>query len=232
MNILIVDDEPLARTRLRRLLIEQNWPLHSEASNATEALALVNKSLPDLVFLDVDMPGISGLEVASELNKLPIAPAIIFVTAHPEHALEALQLNAAGYLVKPVSAANLQKVLAQIGRLNKVQLQKQQLTKISYQLAGTLKTIDLESVYYFSAEEKYTKMVFKGGTALIEQSLKQLEALYPTQLLRIHRNTLINKHQLVALHTQANGSHSVELMHCGEQLAVSRRELKTVKMAL
>lgn len=232
MNILIVDDEPLARARLKRLLINQNWPFHHEASNANEALALVKKCPPDLVFLDVDMPGMNGLEVASELNKLPIAPAIIFVTAHPEHALDALQLNAAGYLVKPVSAVNLENVLAQVGRLNKVQLQKQHGTKISYQLGGTLKSINIESVYYFCAEEKYTKMVFKDGEALIEQSLKQLVDSYPVQLLRIHRNTLINRHRLVALHTHTDGSHFVELQGCSEHLSISRRELKAVKQAL
>lgn len=139
MNVVIVDDEPLARARLVRLLAAQNIVVQNEASNGAEALALSKLNQPDLVFLDVDMPGINGLEVANELNKFAVPPAIVFITAHPEHALDALQLNAAGYLVKPVSAQSLQKVVEQLGRLNKVHIQKQQTAKIMYQLAGTLK---------------------------------------------------------------------------------------------
>lgn len=232
MNVVIVDDEPLARARLVRLLAAQNIVVQNEASNGAEALALSKLNQPDLVFLDVDMPGINGLEVANELNKFAVPPAIVFITAHPEHALDALQLNAAGYLVKPVSAQSLQKVVEQLGRLNKVHIQKQQTAKIMYQLAGTLKSIEMEGIYYFAAEEKYTKMVFKGGSALIEQSLKQLETLYPTHVLRVHRNTLVNKNKVVALHSLSSGSHAIELQNCQELLAVSRRELKTVKSTL
>lgn len=232
MNVLVVDDEPLARARLLRLLAEHNIIVQGEARNGSEALSMVKKTPPDLVFLDVDMPGIDGLEVASELNKLAIPPAIIFITAHPEHALDALQLSAAGYLVKPISAQSLQTALEQVGRLNRAHLQKQQTTKVAYQLAGTIKSVALESIYYFNAEQKYTKMVFEGGEALIEHSLKQLEALYPTFVLRIHRNTLVNKHKVVALHTQSNGAHALELQHCAERLPVSRRELKAVKAVI
>ncbi|GAA58879.1 two-component system, LytT family, response regulator AlgR [Pseudoalteromonas sp. BSi20652] len=184
------------------------------------------------MLLDVDMPGINGLEVAKELNKLTIPPAIVFVTAHPEHALNALQLSAAGYLVKPISEQALQTVLEQVGRLNKAHLQKQQAVKISYQLAGTLKSVEMDAIYYFNAEEKYTKMVLKGAEALIEQSLKQLELLYPAYVLRIHRNTLVNKSKIIALHSQSNGNHAIQLQGCDELLPVSRRELKTVKNAL
>jgi two-component system response regulator AlgR len=203
-----------------------------EACNGNEALLLAKKTHPDLVFLDVDMPGKNGLDVARELNELAIPPAIIFITAHPQHALDALQLSAAGYLVKPVSQQSLQKALNQLGRLNKVHMQKQQVTKLTYLLAGTLKSVDMESIYYFNAEEKYTKMVFKGGYAFIEQSLKQLEILYPACVLRIHRNTLVNKNKVVALHSQRNGGHAIELQDCEALLPVSRRELKTVKSIL
>jgi len=233
LNILIVDDEPLARARLKRLIAtNKNMTVIAEASNGNEALTQVKKVVPDLVLLDVDMPGINGLEVAKELNKLIIPPAIIFVTAHPEHALNAIQLSAAGYLVKPISEQALQTVLEQVGRINKAHLQKQQAVKISYQLAGTLKSVEMDSIYYFNAEEKYTKMVFKGAEALIEQSLKQLEILYPSLVLRIHRNTLINKSKIIAVHSQGNGNHVIQLQGCDELLPVSRRELKTVKNSL
>ena len=215
MNVVIIDDDPLARARIKRLLQHNEHILvQGEGDNGAQGLALIKQVQPDLVFLDIDMP------------------AIVFVTAYPEHALDALQLSAAGYLVKPVTEQALDKVLAQVGRLNKAHMQTQQSTKISYQLGGTIKSIELDLVYYFNAQEKYTNMVFEGGEALIEQSLKQLEQRFPTQLLRIHRNTLINKQRLVALHTLNSGVHSVELAGCKEQLNVSRRELKTVKNIL
>ena len=113
MKVLIVDDEPLARARLQRLLAHYPDYNHAaQASNGNEALQQVKLQAPDIVFLDVDMPAMSGLEVATQLNKLSVPPAIIFVTAHPEHALEALQLSAAGYLVKPVTEQNLAKTIA------------------------------------------------------------------------------------------------------------------------
>lgn len=233
MNVVIIDDEPLARARIKRLLLINNdITVLGEADNGAQALTLINQTQPDLVFLDVDMPTLNGLEVAEQLNKLSMPPAIIFVTAHPEHALDALQLSAAGYLVKPVTQSSLNKALEQVGRLNKAHVQKQQSTKISYQLGGTLKSVELDNVLYFNAQEKYTNMVFKDGEALIEVSLKQLEQLYPTQLLRIHRNTLVNKSKLLALHTPSAGIHSVELTGCAQQLTVSRRELKAVKNIL
>ena len=123
-------------------------------------------------------------------------------------------------------------MLKQVGRLNKVHIQKQQNVKISYQLAGTLRSVDINDVLYFSAEEKYTKMIFCGGEALLEQSLKQLELQFPTHILRIHRNTLVNKQKVIALHSKANGNHMSELQGCSELLPVSRRELKLVKNSL
>ncbi|MEI8652391.1 LytTR family DNA-binding domain-containing protein [Pseudoalteromonas sp. Hal273] len=233
MNVLIVDDEPLARSRLIRLLAhDKRIVVQGEASNGNEALVLAKKQTPDLIFLDVDMPGMNGLQVANELNSLTLPPAIVFITAHSEHAFDALQLSAAGYLVKPITEQSLQKVLKQVGRLNKVHIQKQQNVKVSYQLAGTLRSVDINDVLYFSAEEKYTKMIFSGGEALLEQSLKQLELQYPAYVLRIHRNALVNKQKVIALHSKGNGNHMIELQGCSELLPVSRRELKLVKNTL
>ncbi|TMP10330.1 DNA-binding response regulator [Pseudoalteromonas sp. S3178] len=233
MNVLIVDDEPLARMRLSRLLAHnKNIVIKGEAGNGNEALLLIKKYAPDLIFLDVDMPGLNGLQVANELNNLALPPAVVFITAHSEHALDALQLSAAGYLVKPVTEQSLVKVLDQVGRLNKAHVQKQHPTKISYQLGGTIKSVELDNVYYFNAQEKYTNMVFEGGEAFIEASLKQLESQYPAQLVRIHRNTLVNKSKLLSLNSHSTGVHNVELMGCKTHLTVSRRELKTVKKIL
>ena len=234
MNALIVDDEPLARARLKRLLSQSHTSIQvqGEAGNGNEALIKIKKLQPDLVFLDVDMPGLNGIEVANQLNSFAVPPAIIFITAHPEHALDALQLNAAGYLVKPISVKSLQHALQQLGRLNRVHLQQQQAEKVTYQLAGTIRSVEIESIFYFNAEEKYTKVVFDQGEALIEDSLKHLEMQYPHHLLRIHRHTLVNKNKIIALHTLQNHQHVIELDGCTALLAVSRRALKSVKSEL
>jgi two-component system response regulator AlgR len=232
MNLLIVDDEPLARARLKRLLIGKPFIAElNEAKDGDEALILIKKKQPDLVLLDVDMPGMNGLDVASELNNLPIPPAVIFITAHPEHALDALQLSAAGYLVKPVSGKSLDAVLEKVGRLNRAHVKKQQYEKLTYQLAGIVRTVDLNDVIYLTAEDKYTHVFFKLGNAIIETSLKQLEQRYPTILLRIHRNTLVNKSKIRSLHSQSTG-HVIHLEGCDKQLPVSRRELKAVKASI
>lgn len=232
MKTLIVDDEPLARARISRLLsAHPEFSLVAQACDGEEALVQINKFNPDLVFLDVDMPGLTGLQVAEHINQLAVPPAIIFLTAHPEHALDALQLSAAGYLVKPVTEQSLSQALEQIGRLNRAHVQKQQGSYISYQLAGVNQRIALQEILFFTAEDKYTKLVHASGEALIEQSLKQLQQRYPTNLLRIHRHTLINTHQLQSLQYD-EGQHFVKLRSYEAPLLVSRRALKQVKAAL
>ena len=230
MKVLIVDDEPLARTRLQRLL--NYYPEYShiiQASGGEEALQQVKLYAPDIVFLDVNMPAMTGLDVATQLNTLRVPPAIIFVTAHPEHALDALQLSAAGYLIKPVTEQSLAKTIEQLGRLTRAHLQKQRPIVISYQLAGVTRSVAIEDVCYVIAEDKHTRLVFTNGEALLDQSLKQLEQAYPIQLLRIHRKILINISRLIALKRTGDGSHVVALNDCNCLLPVSRRAYKDVK---
>lgn len=232
MKTLIVDDELLARARISRLLSTYpEFSLVAQACDGEEALVQINKFNPDLVFLDVDMPGLTGLQIAEHINQLAVPPAIVFLTAHPEYALDALQLSAAGYLVKPATEQSLSQVLEKIGRLNRAHVQKQQGVYISYQLAGVNKRIALQEILFFTAEDKYTKLVYANGEALIEQSLKQLQQRHPTHLLRVHRHTLINTHQLQSLQYE-EGQHFVKLKNYEAPLLVSRRALKQVKAAL
>lgn len=233
MKALIVDDEPLARARIQRLLAGiSQYTFIEQASNGQEALAQLKKQPPDIVFLDVDMPQMNGLAVAQQLNQLPVPPAVVFVTAHPEHALDALQLSAAGYLVKPVTESDLLKVTEQLGRITRAHIQKQKPQTLCYQIAGELKSIELDTVIYAAAEDKYTRIVFDNGNALIEQSLKQLEQLYPSYFLRIHRKTLVNKSRIATVKKCQDSSHKVTLIDCDDELEISRREFKTVKQAL
>ncbi|KKO48386.1 chemotaxis protein CheY [Arsukibacterium sp. MJ3] len=235
MKVLIVDDEPLARARLMRLLSAINgFSCVGEAQNSQQALALCQQLQPDVLLLDIAMPGGDGLQLAAKLASQPVPPAIIFVTAHPQHALDAYQVCPADYILKPVSAERLSAALARLGNRTRAHLERQQNSAdiISYQLGATTRQISLNKVQYFSADSKYVRMVFTGGEALLELSLSQLQQRYPLQLLRIHRGTLINKHYFSALRAAADGKHYIELTGLDSRLEVSRRALSQVKHAL
>ena len=123
MNVLIVDDEPPARDRLRGLLGQlSGYHLCGEATNGAEALRLAANLVPDIVLLDIQMPGLDGLETAARLATLEKPPAIVFVTAYSQYALDAFDAHAVGYLLKPIRLEHLERVLASARRLNRAQL--------------------------------------------------------------------------------------------------------------
>lgn len=233
MNILIVDDEPLARSRLKRLLDNiEGYQCVAEATNAKQAMVALNQHAIDIVLLDIQMPGETGLEFAAALLKQPLPPAVIVVTAHPEHALAAYEVAPADYIVKPVAPERLAQALQRVGRGNRAQLAAPLQAKISYQLAGVTRQVELNKVYYFLADDKYVRMVFDGGEALLEQSLQQLEQQYPEILQRIHRHTLVNWQRFESLNLQANGKYRITLQGCDTSLDVSRREASRLKHLL
>jgi len=179
------------------------------------------------------MPDRNGLSVAAELMQIVPPPAVVFVTAHPQHALAAYQVAPADYLLKPVSAEQLATSLQRIGLATKAHLEKQQEQQwISYKSGTSLRRIELQQLFYLQADEKYVRMVFAGGEALTELSLKQFEDLYPEQLLRIHRHTLVLKRRLKALHSLPDGRHVLELWQSDDLLEISRRELSRIRQLL
>lgn len=230
MKVLIVDDEPLARARLRRLLAQQaGYYCVGEAENAAQAFELIHALQPDLLLLDIAMPGTDGISLASDILTLATPPAVIFVTAHPQHALDAYQASPADYILKPVSPERLTQALQRLGTQTRAHLERKTAEpKLSYNYAGIKRQIALKEVLYFSAEDKYVRMVFSTGEAIIEQSLVQLLQLYPDQLLRIHRSNLINKAHFERL-ICVNGKHWVALAGCSEKLEVSRREVANIR---
>ena len=230
MNVLIVDDEPLARARLQRLLAQQvGYHCVGEAENATQAMQLIHTLQPDLLLLDIAMPGADGIALATDILALTTPPAVIFVTAHPQHALDAYQAGPADYLLKPVSPERLAQALQRLGTQTRAHLERKiAAPKLSYIQAGIKRQVDLKDVLYFSAEDKYVRMVFGKGEAIIEQSLVQLQQLFPDNLLRIHRSTVINKAYFQRL-ISTNGKHWVVLAGCSEKLEVSRREVVNIR---
>ncbi|WP_193494997.1 LytR/AlgR family response regulator transcription factor [Nitrincola alkalisediminis] len=225
MRTLIVDDEPLARARLKRLLNNHSgFECVGEASNGEDAIQMVLSLEPDLILLDIEMPLLNGLQVAERLNELALPPAIIFVTAYTEHALDAYRVGPSDYLVKPVDAERLSEALTRLGTYTKAHIEKQESLNpwLSFTLGGASRRIQLSQVLFFMADEKYVRMVFEGGAALIDLSLKQLEDQYGEHLLRIHRKTLVVKKRILSLSSQEH-QHFIHLIGYDQVLDVSRR---------
>jgi two-component system, LytTR family, response regulator AlgR len=232
MRVLIVDDEPPARERLRSMLTEAGeFEVVGEAGHGEQAIDLVDKLLPDVVLLDVRMPGIDGLEVARHLATLPEPPAVIFTTAFDEYALQAFDSEAIAYLLKPIRAEKLHAALAKAARLTRPQLQQVAAAArepthrlhIGVRSRDGLKLIPIEEVFYFHADQKYTTVKHLKGEDLIEDSLKTLEEEFSASFVRIHRNAVVNTRYLERIARDASGQHFVHLRGLPDALEVSRR---------
>jgi two-component system, LytTR family, response regulator AlgR len=232
LRVLIVDDEPPARERLRSMLVEfGGFDVAGEAGNGEQAIDLVDRTLPDIVLLDVRMPGVDGLEVARHLAKLAEPPAVIFTTAFDEYALQAFDSQAVAYLLKPIRAEKLRAALTQAGRLTRPQLQqvasaaREPIHRSHVGVRGRdgLKLIPVEDVMCFHADQKYTTVKHQKGEDLIEDSLKTLEEEFAATFVRIHRNALVNTRYLERIARDASGQHFVHLRGMAEPLEVSRR---------
>ncbi|HEY6610044.1 MAG TPA: LytTR family DNA-binding domain-containing protein [Pseudomonas sp.] len=241
MNVLIVDDEPLARERLARMVgqLDGYRVLEPLASNGEEALMLIDNLRPDIVLLDIRMPGLDGLQVAARLCEREAPPAVIFCTAHDEFALEAFQVSAVGYLVKPVRPEALEEALKKAERPNRMQLAA--LTRPaedhgaprSHIGARTRKGIDLiplEQVIYFIADHKYVTLRHEHGEVLLDEPLKALEDEFGERFVRIHRNALVARSRIERLQRTPMGHFQLYLRGLGDEaLTVSRRHVAGVR---
>jgi two-component system response regulator AlgR len=238
LKVLIVDDEAPARARLKSLLAEiGDVAVAGEAGSATEALALIEDVAPDVVLLDVRMPGMDGLEAARHLNVLEEPPAIIFTTAFDEYAVQAFAAEAVGYLLKPVRKEQLAAALTRAGRLTRAQLQQlaagdARRTHIAARRREGLKLIALEDVRYFLADQKYTTVGHSGGEDLIEDSLRLLEDEFGQSFVRIHSNALVAVRHVERIERNADGQYLVHLRGCEAPLQVSRRMAGELKERL
>jgi len=240
MKVLIVDDEPPARDRLRELLNRlPDYEPCGEAGNGMEALRLAARLQPDIVLLDIQMPGLDGLETARRLAELAQPPAIIFVTAYGEYALDAFDAHAVAYLLKPVRLERLEQALANAGRLNRAQLANLAAepattgrTHIRVRIGQRLELIALADVCYFQADQKYVAVRHRHGQALIEDSLKTLETALGMRAVRVHRNALAMTAQVAGLEKTADGGGVLTFHGIPDRLEVSRRHLTTVRQFL
>lgn len=245
MNILVVDDEALARERLLRLLARlQPQSNFLQAESGEQALAMVEQQAPDLILLDIRMPGMDGIELATRLDELEQPPAVIFCTAYDEYALEALRHQTVAYLLKPVRESELARALASAGRVNRVQLaslrqgegsdaaEAQGRRQVSSQTHRGVETMAVADIRYFLAEQKYVTARSDNAELLIPDTLKDLEGEFHPRFLRVHRNALVALQYIVRLERNENGAWQVVLDGVEERPAVSRRHLAEVKQRL
>jgi len=238
LRVLVVDDEPLARERLSHLVEElPEVELAGVAASGEEALLLAGRLKPEVVLLDIRMPGMDGLEVAHHLARMPEPPAVIFTTAFEQHALAAFDAQAAGYLLKPVRPERLREALERARRPTRAQLARiaegtgGPRTRIAVRVREELRLIPVDSIICFVAEQKYTTLRHASGEELIEESLKSLEEEFAGRFIRVHRNSLVALSHVDGLERGADGQQLVRLRG-GATLAVSRRLATDVARAL
>lgn len=258
LRLLIVDDEPLARARLRMLLLQlaPTGPVCEvvgEAEEAQQALQWLRAHEADVILLDIRMPGLDGVALARQLRQ-PGAPGVtwtrphvIFITAHPEHALEAFEVEAADYLPKPVTLERLRAALARVARLRLMSEgsvspslspgahapSAQPVITVSHR--GLLRRVPVREVLYFKSELKYVTLRTATEQHLLEDSLLELEQRLGPAFLRVHRNALVAIEAIDALErrdSEGLEAWSVRVKPVDEWIDVSRRQVAAVRKVL
>ena len=244
LKVLIVDDEAHARSRLRTLLAECTEPrvdVVGEAANAVQAVEQIQRTHCDLLLLDVRMPGVDGVQLASRLREMGIPPAIVFVTAYAEHAVEAFELEAVDYLTKPVRRERLQQALQKVLRARSAAESGADLGSSSgehliIQERGRSERVALSEVVYLKAELKYITVRTAEKEHIFDGALNDLEQRYPHLFVRVHRNALVARRAVRAVEKHNDPIEGegwmVRLDGVDERLAVSRRQLAAVREAL
>lgn len=240
ITALIAEDEaPIARDLALRL--SKAWPeleIVATATNGLEAVEKIEELKPSIAFLDINMPGLTGLQVAQQLEH---RPHIVFVTAYSEHAVEAFERDAVDYLLKPVQDERLQQAVDRLktrvtqkqpapdlesmlsGLLGKMPAQERQLKWIRAGVGNTIHNIPVGDVLYFDAEDKYTRVVTRSLESLVRIAISELESqLDPEIFQRIHRGTIVNLHAIKAIHKNDLGGLELVIDGRKETLAVSR----------
>jgi two-component system, LytTR family, response regulator LytT len=232
MRVLVVDDEAPARSELRYLLGRHEGVDVDEAAHAGEALALVRRGDYDAVFLDVEMPGLTGLEATPLVREGVGAPAVVFVTAHAEYAVEAFAVEAFDYLLKPVDPERIARVME---RLQERELAKPApLQKIPVVAGGRTELVDFEQVHYVQADGDYCRVHTYDRSYLSTASLGELEeTLPPDRFARIHRSYLVNLAKVAAVKRASGDRLRLALADAERtELDVARRQSRRVRELL
>ena len=246
-RILIVDDEAPARKRLSNLLDDcrADFPLviADEAVNGVEAIEIINRGGIDIVLCDIRMPVMDGIEVARHLAKLEVRPKLIFTTAYDVYAVQAFELNAVDYLLKPIKQERLLAALNKASALKASQVAavadatQSRRKHLSIHERGKIVLVPVEDIVYLKAELKYVTVKTAGREHLLEESLTKLEEEFAEVFVRIHRSALVAKKAVTGFEKVAeagedgdgNGHWVVVLKGVSEKLPVSRRQQHVVR---
>ena len=246
LNILIADDEAPARNRLRDLLTDiGSITIVAEARNGREALQLADELQPDIVLLDIRMPEMDGIEAAQHLQKLPKPPAVIFTTAFDHYAIQAFDMNAVDYLLKPIRQERLEKALQKARALMPQQLAaltplSPKRTHLTITERGRILLVPITDIIYLRAELKYVTVRTAEREYLIEESLTHLEQEFGNTFIRLHRNCLVAPTYIIGYEKRSSETNDDKhgekqwvalLKHVPETIAVSRRQQHLIRMS-
>lgn len=243
LRVLIVDDEPPARARLRDLLDDCQAEVPNvvvgEAGNGPQGIDLLCSNPADVALVDIHMPGMSGIEFARHIQVIEAPPAVVFVTAHDQYAVEAFEVNAVDYLLKPVRASRIAAALKKAAAGPRVtrevfdRVDPQPRRFLSVNERGRVTLVPLTDVLYLKAELKYVTVRTREREHLIEESLARLEEEFGNLFIRIHRNCLVARRLIRGFERldgdEAEANWAVLIEGCNEKLPVSRRQWAQVK---
>jgi len=244
MKIIIVDDEKLACQRLESLIKELDIAqVVAIAFNGNQALTEINKHKPDIVLLDIRMPGMDGIETAQHINTMEMAPTVIFTTAYDDYALKAFETHAIDYLLKPIRKERLLDALNSAKSITRLQLSELQQQSgsaarehLSARVHGDIRLIPITDIQYLIADQKYITVGYlqqdKSVEVLIDESLISLEKEFPNFFFRIHRNALIARKSFELLEKDSQGQMKVKCKNCDKRFDVSRRHLPELRKFL
>ncbi len=229
MRTILIEDEPLARDELRYHVVRAGLDVISETGHVGEAEQLVRTLQPDLVFLDIELIDGSGLDVAKRLQSMPHPPAILFVTAYDAHALEAFELNAYDYILKPYDPSRIIRAIEKIMR--KPALKTPRIERLAVESGEQLKLLSPQDVDYIVAESGKTKLVTRSESYPSNDTLQELERkLSGHRFLRVHRSYLVNLAAIEAIEPWFNGAYTIKIQQI--DVPVSRTYVKVLKEAL
>jgi two-component system response regulator AlgR len=233
LSILIIDDEKPARDRLRRLLSTvSGFDIAGEANSGAQALEQISELNPDILLLDISMPGMDGMSLARVLQEGGASPAVIFCTAYQDQALKAFEAEAVDYLVKPVRAERLEKSLEKARRYLGTDKGQEDEHYVRSTVGGKIVLTPIHRVICLVSEDKYTTVIHEKGTTVIDESLTELEQSFPDLFFRVHRNALVSRKHLRGLERTSDGQTQVLLTGTDRKPEVSRRNVSSLRKLL
>jgi two-component system, LytTR family, response regulator AlgR len=233
LNVLIVDDEAPARDRLCRMVDElPQYAVVGTARSGEDALDAIETLQPDILLLDISMPGMDGMKLAQLMQRSGMRAAVIFCSAYQNQALEAFEAEAIDYLVKPVRAERLLQALEKARRYLGERPDAAPDQYLRSTVGGKVMLIPVSRVICLMAEDKYTTVVHENGNTVIEESLLELEARFPQQFFRIHRNALVSRAHLRGMEQESAGRVVAVMSGTDYRPEISRRNYSAVRRFL